>query len=58
MKDFLHKFHSYVHYEEVYQCKRFQKLSIKSLTTIAYLNFKNEQKIGLSILGAKHVDEA
>ena len=47
----LHILHSHAHYEEVYKYKRFQKFSIKTLTKIAYPNFKNEQKIGQNNLG-------
>ena len=38
------------HYEEVYKYNRFQKISIKTLTTIVCSNFKNKQKIGLGHL--------
>ena len=31
----LHKFHFHVDYEEIYDQKKFQKLSIKTLITIA-----------------------
>ena len=62
----LHKLHSHVHheevyqpqkedrcsssFEEVYQYKRFQKFSIKTLTIIACPNIKNKQKIGLGYI--------
>ena len=49
----LHKIHFHVHYEEVYQYKRFEKFSIKTLTRIGCPTFKNEQKIGQSNLGVK-----
>ena len=44
---YLHKLHPHVHYEEVYEYKRFQKFNIKIVTKIAYPNFKNKQKTGL-----------
>ena len=44
----LHKLHSHVHYEMVYQYKRFQKFSIKTLMRVAFPSLKNEQKIGVS----------
>ena len=47
----LHKLHSHVYYEEVYQYKRSQNFTIKTLTRIAYLNFKNEKKTGFNTLG-------
>ena len=49
----LHKLHSHVHYEKLYQYKRFQKFSIKTLTEIGCPNFINEQKTGQSILRVK-----
>ena len=52
----LHKLHSHVLYEEIYQYKRYQKFSIKTITRIACPNFKSEQKIGLSTLEVKHHD--
>ena len=51
----LHKLHFYVHYEEVFLYKRFQKLSIKTLPRIAYSNFKNEQKTSQNNLEIKHM---
>ena len=53
INDSLHKLHFHVHYEEVYLYKSFQKFSIKTLTKIAYPNFKNKQKIGFNPLGVK-----
>ena len=49
----LHKLHLHVYYEDVYQYKRFQKFSTKTLTRIAYPNFKNKQKIVFSPLKVK-----
>ena len=49
----LYKLHFHVHYEEVYQYKRFQKFAIKTLTKIIYPNFKNKQKTSLDTLGVK-----
>ena len=50
----LHKLHCRVYYEEVYYYKMFQKFSIKILTKIAYINFKNKQKVGISSSKIKH----
>ena len=47
----LHKLHFHDHYEEVYQYKRFQKFTIKTLIRIAGPNFKNEQKTSFNTLG-------
>ena len=47
----LYKSHSHIHYEEAYRYKKFQKFTIKALTTIAYPNFKNKQKVGPGHLG-------
>ena len=51
----LHILHSHVYYEEVYEDKRSQNFSIKTLTltTIVCPNFKNKQKTGLNTLEVK-----
>ena len=47
----LQRLHFHVHYEEVYQYKKFQKFSIKTATRIGCPNFKNEQNTCKSNLG-------
>ena len=50
----LHKLHFHVHYEEVYEYKRFQKFSIKTLTRIGCPNVKIEKKTSQSNLGVRN----
>ena len=53
----LQKLHFLVHHEEVCKYKRFKKFSIKTLTRIAYPNFKYEWKIGQNNLGVNLMDQ-
>ena len=53
----LHKLHTHVHYEEVCEYKRFQKFIIKTLTKIACPDFINDQKISLSLLWVKYLEQ-
>ena len=53
INNFFAEQHHHVLYEEVYQYKRFQKFSTKTVTRIASPNCKNEQKRGQSSVGVK-----
>ena len=50
----LNKLHFRVCYEEVYQHKKFQKFSIKTLVTVAWPKCKKYHKTGLRALGVSH----
>ena len=49
----LHKIHFHVHYEQIYEHKKFQKFSIKTLIIIAWSKCIKYYKTRLRALGVK-----